>query len=177
MTSRLRDPLLAGTRLLLLAITILLGIGGAIAFAALGPVWLFSGRVLAWLSAHTGGLSMPREALVAITIILIGLIAEDVLGILFLRRLIAIIDTVGQGSPFISDNTRRLRTMGWLVLAMQAIIIIGTMLTPWFRAALMNPRLSSPFSLTGLITALLLFILARVFDHGTQLAEDVEGTV
>ena len=33
------------------------------------------------------------------------------------------------------------------------------------------------FSLTGVLLALVLFILARVFRHGAAMREDLEGTV
>ena len=33
------------------------------------------------------------------------------------------------------------------------------------------------FSVTGWLAVLLLFVLARVFDHGTRMRDDLEGTV
>jgi hypothetical protein len=37
--------------------------------------------------------------------------------------------------------------------------------------------ISSGFSLTGWLTVLLLFVLARVFEQGARMREDLEGTV
>ena len=85
---------------------------------------------------------------------------------------------MSQGSPFISENAARLRAMGWLVLTMQGLELAGLPLTGWIRRALANHHFFVPFSLAGGgTTALLLFILARVFDQRTRLTEDVEGTV
>ncbi|MDE2300973.1 MAG: DUF2975 domain-containing protein [Sphingomonadales bacterium] len=172
-----RDPLLAGTRLLLVVSGVIFLVGGVAALGALIPVWAFGGRVIAWLAAHADAPPVGRDALGAVSALLGGIIAGDALTIQFLRNLVAIIDTVGQGSPFISANAKRLREMGWLVLAMQAMLVAALFLTPWFRQALGSRHFFIPFSLAGLITALLLFILARVFEQGTRLAEDVEGTV
>ncbi len=172
-----RDPLLRGTRLLLVITVVIFFVAGVGALGSLVPVWFFSDHVIRWLSAHSDGSQVGRDALVAVSVMLIGLTVIDGLSIQFLRKLIAIIDSVGQGSPFIPENAVRLRGMGWLVLTMQGMELLGPPLTPWLRQALANHRFFVPFSLGALVTALLLFILARVFDHGTRLAEDVEGTV
>jgi hypothetical protein len=172
-----RDPLLRGTRLLLVITQIIFSLAGVGALGAILPVWVFSDRVIAWLSVHADGPVVVHDALVAVSTTLFGLAVVDGLSILFLRKLIAIIDSVGQGSPFMPENVARLRFMGWLVSAMQAMELLSLPLTPWLRHAFANHHFFVPFSLAGLVTALLLFILARVFEHGTRLAEDVEGTV
>ena len=56
------------------------------------PVWGFGGSVLAWLSAHSDGGVVGRDALLAISVMLLGLALIDGLTIQFLRKLIAIID-------------------------------------------------------------------------------------
>ena len=172
-----RDPLLSGTRLLLVITQLIFMVAGVGALAAVIPVWVFSDHVIAWLSAHADGPLVVQDALVAVSTGLFGLAVADGLSILFLRKLIAIIDSVGQGSPFIPENVARLRFMGWLISAMQVMELLSLLLTPWLRHAFANRHIFVPFSLAGLFTALLLFILARVFEHGTRLAEDVEGTV
>jgi hypothetical protein len=108
---------------------------------------------------------------------LFGLAVINGLTIQFLRKLIAMIDSVGLGSPFVPENVARLRVMAWLVSAMQAMELLSLPLTPWLRRAFANPHFFVAFSLAGLVTALLLFTLARVFEQGTRLAEDDEGTV
>jgi hypothetical protein len=177
MPAERRDPLLRGTRLLLVITTIIFTLAGIGALGAILPAWAFSDHVVAWLSAHADGPVIQRDALLAVTAALVGLAVMDVLSIQFLRKLIAIIDSVGQGSPFIPENAARLRVMAWLVMAMQGMEVLSLPLTPWLRHALSNSHFFVPFSLAGLVLALLLFILARVFEHGTRLTEDVEGTV
>lgn len=172
-----RDPLLRGTRLLLVLAVAIFTVAGIGAVMALLPVWFFGDHVRAWLTAHAESGPIGGDALAAVSVILIGLAVADGLTIQFLRKLIAIIDSVGEGSPFIPENAARLRAMGWLSVALQVWAVLTIPITGWMRQALGSHHFFIPFSLAGLVTALLLFILARVFEHGTRLAEDIEGTV
>ena len=40
-----------------------------------------------------------------------------------------------------------------------------------------NLKVDFDFTLTGLLLAIVLFILARIFRHGVEMREDLEGTV
>jgi hypothetical protein len=89
-----------------------------------------------------------------------------------LSRLRTIVDTVGAGDPFVVENARRLQAIAWSVLALETIhILIGTIAS---SAAL---DLDLDYSLTPWIAVLLIFVLARVFDHGARMRADLEGTV
>jgi hypothetical protein len=97
----------------------------------------------------------------------------------FVTRLAQMIDTVGQGDPFTADNARRLTRMGWDAIAIQLISIPATLLSEWLKPQLTEGTfsISSDFSFAGIGLALVLFILARVFRKGTEMREDLEGTV
>jgi hypothetical protein len=174
---RSKDPLLRGTRFLLLLTGALVALGGIAALAAIAPLWAFDEHVLARLAARSGGEAVGRAALAAISVTLVEAAGFAALSVLFLRKLTAIVDSMHHGSPFVPSNAGRLRTMGWLALAMQLLAVLGIPLSVWLRQALANPHVFFPFSFAPLIVALLLFILARVFDHGVRLEEDVEGTI
>ncbi len=171
MTERRSDPLLRGTRLLLgftIAVSAIAGIGAAIAVPAM---WIFRSHI------DLDGITMTTETVAALSAIALLLSAVCFIAIAFLRRLVAIIDSVKDGSPFIPENALRLRTMGWLVLGMEAMVILAAPLSVWIKQVNPESHFIISFDFGWLITALLLFILARVFDQGTKLAEDVEGTV
>ena len=112
---------------------------------------------------------------------LLGLgIAMAILGFFFFRLLRRIVDSVSEGDPFIPINADRLRSMGWLSLGLQALIMMATPLMIWFDALPAKPNVhhgDSGFSIGALVTALLLFVLARVFRVGSQMREELEGTV
>jgi hypothetical protein len=166
------DRLLWMTRLILVG-TMGLAALVAIALIVLMPFLWFGSAEMLVDSHHVG-----PEATAAIGVILIAVLGVVVLAFFFLRQLVAVIDSVGVGSPFVPANVRRLRTMGWLVLVMEGLSFLGEPLQDWARSVLApDVDIDVSFSFGWLITGLLLFILARVFEQGTRLAEDVEGTV
>lgn len=94
-----------------------------------------------------------------------------------LKRLLAIIETVRAGDPFVAENAYRLQTIAWVLLALQliglAIAAIGKAVSSPHRPL----HLDAGFSINGWLAVLLTFILARVFAEGTLMREDLEGTV
>jgi hypothetical protein len=96
---------------------------------------------------------------------------------ILLTRLLAIVETVRRGDPFVAGNAARLQTTAWALLGLQLLhLAVGAI-----AAAASSPSqpfdLDWNFSVTGWLAVLLLFVLARVFDHGTRMRDDLEGTV
>ena len=93
-----------------------------------------------------------------------------------LKQLLDMLKTVSLGDPFIAENTVRLRRIGWLMLVLQVLsFLIGAM-------AMMMPKLVEEvrgfdINFSGILAALLAFVLAEVFEKARQLREDLEGTV
>ena len=96
---------------------------------------------------------------------------------LLLTRLLAMVETVRSGDPFVADNAARLQTMAWALLGLEVLhLAVGAI-----AAAVSTPSqpldLDWNFSARSWLAVLLLFVLARVFDQGTRLRDDLEGTV
>jgi hypothetical protein len=94
-----------------------------------------------------------------------------------LKRLLAIVDTVRAGHPFVAANASRLQSIAWALLALQLFgLVIGAI-----GKALSTPahpvNLDAGFSINGWLAVLLTFVLARVFAEGALMREDLEGTV
>ena len=94
-----------------------------------------------------------------------------------LKRLLAIVETVRGGDPFVAANASRLQTIAWSLLALQLFsIVIGAI-----GKAVSTPahpvHLDAGFSINGWLAVLLTFLLARVFAEGARMREDLEGTV
>jgi hypothetical protein len=116
--------------------------------------------------------------------LVMGLRAVAVLGLVaiplnyaLLKRLLAIVETVRAGDPFVAANAHRLQGIAWTLLALQLLsLVIGAI-----GKAVSTPahpvHLDAGFSITGWLAVLLTFLLARVFAEGTRLREDLEGTV
>ena len=110
------------------------------------------------------------------TIMVIGIVAVPVAH-LVLTRLLAIVDTVSDGDPFVAINAERLKTIAWAVLGLELLhLVVGAV-----AAAVSSKEhpldLDWNFSVTRWLAVLLLFVLARVFDQGTRMRDELEGTV
>ena len=151
--------------------------------------WLFGAAILALLIATVvaeqwtfTALGVPPSS--EIRPMMMGLRAIAVLGLVaiplndaVLRRLLAIVETVRGGDPFVAGNADRLQTIAWVLLALQLLsLVIGGV-----AKAISTPahplHLDAGFSTSGWLAVLLTFVLARVFAAGTLMREDLEGTV
>ena len=94
-----------------------------------------------------------------------------------LRWLMAIVETVREGDPFLATNAWRLNAIAWVLLALQLLsLVIGGI-----GKAISTPahplHLDAGLSPSGWLAVILTFVLARVFAHGTLMREDLQGTV
>ena len=94
-----------------------------------------------------------------------------------LKRLLAIVETVRAGDPFVAANADRLQAIAWALFTLQLLsIVIGSIARAVSTPA--HPvKLDAGFSINGWLAVLLTFLLARVFAEGTLMREDLEGTV
>lgn len=94
-----------------------------------------------------------------------------------LKRLLAIVDSVRAGDPFVATNASRLQAIAWALLVLQVLsLVIGAI-----AKALTSPahplNLDAGFSINGWLAVLLTFVLARVFAEGALMREDLARTV
>jgi hypothetical protein len=116
-------------------------------------------------------LIMGMRAIAAIGLVTIPL------NYVVLKRLLAIVETVRAGDPFVAANALRLRAVAWTLLALQLLsLVIGAIAKAVSTPA--HPlHLNAGFSISGWLAVLLTFLLARVFAEGALMREDLEGTV
>jgi len=93
-----------------------------------------------------------------------------------LTRLLAIVDTVRLGDPFVAGNAARLKTMAWALLGLELLhlVVVAVAVGPLSNTQL---HLDWSFSVTRWLAVLLLFVLAQVFDDGARMRDDLKGTV
>ena len=94
-----------------------------------------------------------------------------------LKRLLAMVETVRAGDPFVAANADRLQSIAWALLALQVLsVIIGAI-----GKAVSTPAhpvdIDAGFSINGWLAVLLTFLLARVFAEGALMRDDLEATV
>jgi hypothetical protein len=116
--------------------------------------------------------------------IVMGLRAVAVLGLVaiplnyaVLKRLLAIVETVRAGDPFVAANAARLQTIAWALLVLQILSMIIGAIGKSVSSPAHPVDLDAGFSINGWLAVLLTFLLARVFAEGTLMREDLEGTV
>ena len=116
--------------------------------------------------------------------IVLGLRAIAVIGLgamplnyAILKRLLAIVETVRTGDPFIGANAQRLQTIAWALLALQLLSLVIGAIVKAISTPMHPVKIDAGFSLNGWLAVLLTFLLARVFAKGTLMREDLEGTV
>lgn len=142
--------------------------------------WIFSPQFAAWLAQSTP----ERDVLSKMT----GMRWEILLGIamsLATDRLFAalaqVIASASAGDPFILTNARRLQTIGWALLALQLLDFPAALLGRFYpslgSAAPSGTVTIGPFSVGGWISVLMVFVLSRVFAAGSEMREELEGTV
>jgi hypothetical protein len=110
------------------------------------------------------------------TIMVIGIAAVPVTHVV-LSRLRAIVDTVRGGDPFVATNARRLQTIAWAYLGLELLHVAVGVVSASSGSAAQPLDVHWRFSITPWVAVLLLFVLARVFDHGARMRADLEGTV
>lgn len=88
----------------------------------------------------------------------------------------AILRTVEHGEPFAAANAARLRTIGWMLLIVQLADLAYGVVTI-VAHALRIDFLAWQAGFTGWIAVLVAFVLAQVFERGSAMQGDLDGTV
>jgi hypothetical protein len=166
------DPLLIAGRVmsvLLMGMTLLV----TILLVTLVPVTLFMPE---WLFEEA---EVSRSAIGAVMAILLLTAIVTAGAFYFFRLLGQMIKSAGEESPFSIENANRLSRMGWIALIFQIASFPISALAAYLGHLLPegNFAVDFEFSLTGLLLAIVLFILARVFKLGAAMHDDLEGTV
>lgn len=105
-------------------------------------------------------------------IVVVGVIGAAIVHRI-LGGLLAIVDTVRVGDPFILENARRLDMIAWCVLTLEGLRLVVAAIA----AVVWEAGRIDAFSFAPWLAVLLLFVLSGVFAHGARMREDLEGTV
>jgi hypothetical protein len=116
--------------------------------------------------------------------LLMGLQAIAVLGLAAIplhytvfKRLLAIVETVRAGDPFIAANASRLQAIARRLLTLQLLSLLIGVIGKAISTPAHPVHFDAGFSVSGWLAVLLTFLLARVFAEGTLMREDLDGTV
>ncbi|MGH9442695.1 MAG: DUF2975 domain-containing protein [Thermoanaerobaculia bacterium] len=151
--------------------------------------WLSGAAILALLIATIVAEQWTFTALgitpsTGIPAMIVGLRAIAALGLVaiplnnaVLRRLLAIVETVRAGDPFVAENARSLQAIARVLLALQLVSLVIGGIGKAISTRAHPLHLDAGISVSGWLAVFLTFVLARVFAEGTRMREDLEGTV
>ena len=109
-------------------------------------------------------------------IMVIGILATPVLHLVY-TRLLAIVETVHAGDPFVTVNAARLQAIAWATVLLELMHVGVVALANGVIVGSQKVDIGGKFSITPWLTILLLFVLARVFDQGARMRDELAGTV
>ena len=165
-------PLARATLLILIILNWVVGVAifALLAATIVAEQWTFTALGIApssWMRPMMTGLRV---------IAALGVVAIP-LNHAVLKRLLAIVEMVRSGDPFVAANAERLQAIAWVLLALQLLgMVIGGI-----GKAISTPahplHLDAGFSASGWLAVVLTFVLARVFAEGALMRQDLEGTV
>jgi hypothetical protein len=150
--------------------------------------WMFGLAILVLL------LAMPNERWIMqafkmtpspeASMVVMGLRVIAVIGLVtipiyyaILKRLIAMVETVRSGDPFVAANAQRLRTIAWALLVLQLLGMVIWLIAETVSSPAHPVDIDAGFSIPGWVAVLLTFVLSSVFAEGTLMREELEGTV
>ena len=151
--------------------------------------WFFGACILAlltytfinepWTMKALGVTGLPNAQAV-----MMGMRAIAALGVVaillnygVLKRLLAMVETVRAGDPFVAANAYRLRNIAWTLVALQFLSLAIAAIARVISTPEHPFQLDAGFSVNGWLAVILMFVLSRVFAEGTLMREDLEGTV
>src|SRR5882762_4013105 len=90
-----------------------------------------------------------------------------------LKRLLAIVQTVRTGDPFVAVNASRLQAIAWVLLALNLLSIVIGAIAKTVSTPAHPLHINAGFSINGWLVVLLTFVLARVFAQGALMRHAV----
>ena len=181
MTNKPNDMLLLAGKVLALIMQGVLALTGAVMAICIPLILLFQGSINDELVSKYGD-ALDAFPAMRIALLFAVIVVGFVLAFVFFGKLRRIINTVGEGDPFVPENAERLNLMGWLGLGIYALTallsVIALSISDWAKEIEgIEINIDVGIDLQALLLIIILFILARVFKHGTTMREDLEGTV
>ena len=171
--SRSFPSALAASRIVVRALIVLNLIVGTLILALFIASVIARDQVFAALGADVANARLIH----GMRLIMVIGIGSAPLAHILLTRLLAIVETVRLGDPFVTGNAARLETTAWALLGLELLHVAVGAIAASASSESQPLNIDWNFSITGWLAVLLLFVLARVFDHGTRMRDDLEGTV
>lgn len=175
MSTLTKDPLLAVAKIVLYFILGVLAFAGFFVVLGAAAMLLYNMGLLPDIQDP----DIPHNMGWQIALLLSAIVGLLYLAWWFTKCMLDIVTSVSEGDPFVPANADRLIAMAWLMLAINVLVIPIAGFGVWLASKVGEDfeAIQLGFDFGGITLILTLFILARVFRHGTAMRDDLEGTV
>jgi hypothetical protein len=176
MTDNTQNRILRVTRwLVYLIMGLIASVGIVLAAVSVILPFYWDEAVKELLVSHPG-MNVAELMPLLLAIFALGIV---VLGLIWtvMRKLLAIIGSVEIGNPFILANAVRLKAIGWMMVVLHLIGIPLAILAGKAADMFGESDTGLDISLNSILSILLVFILAGIFERGAEMREELEGTV
>lgn len=151
------------------------------AIAVLGTGLWMPPDVATDLAKNLHGVSQGYIFLIVALAVLAGLVILA-LAILIFWAVRQIVTSATSGDPFVVENANRLARIGWLLIGIYGVqfamgAAMGVMVPAQLKDHLKLDGFGPDFSPLSLLAILLVFVLAQIFRHGSDMRSELEGTV
>ena len=169
------SPLLGATRALLWLMLALIAAALLFVFVSAGALAVMWPEIVVEAKNSRVFLDAAniRPQLFALLAILAGVL---VAAIYILRKLQALVASAAS-DPFIPANAVRLRHIGWGLVAVQLLALPLGSIARSIAVSTSQFADMGGINLQSILAILLAFVLAAVFERGTAMRDEIEGTV
>ncbi|MBA3941196.1 MAG: hypothetical protein C0520_08310 [Sphingopyxis sp.] len=108
---------------------------------------------------------------------LLGILAAVLAAAVYILRKLQALVATAASDPFIPANADRLRRIGWALVAVQLLALPLGAVARSIAAPTSQFAGMGGVNLNGILSILLAFVLAAVFEKGAAMRADLEGTV
>lgn len=168
------NPALGLSRALLKVLIALNLAVGAFFFVLLVASYVFEDAFVTYYRTQMRGVDVALLIPTLRVMVLIGAPMFAAIHVI-LSRSLEIVETVRLGQPFVTDNAVRLKAIAWALLLVQILHLGFGVAVQVVNAA--NVPMAWDFSVAGWLAVLLLFVLARVFEEGARMRDDLEAMI
>jgi hypothetical protein len=176
MTNPSSQPVLLVTRAVIVLIIGLIAVAATILVATAVVLPFYWTEVAQQIAVEKPGLDAAALYPWIYVVFALGLVALALI-LTIMRKLLAIVGSVAQGDPFAMANAVRLKAIGWLMVALQLIGVPLALAAGEAADLFGRNNVGFDFSLNAVLSILLVFVLAGVFEQGAAMRDELEGTV
>jgi hypothetical protein len=167
----LKDGLLRTTIAILSIIRFLSAAAGGIFAVMIASMWLFPSVAEKVLNTPGSGTLLSNTAL-----FLTSAVTATMSFVMF-GHLVKVVKTVAEGNAFTSENAERLRKIAYLSLGILASEFVMAWISYFYHESTRDGVPWFDWDPSSIITILVLFVLARVFEEGVRLNDEAQFTV